>query len=76
MTIEEVHKIIRGYKKVLHCEKSSEIYYFLSKSELFSLRMVIVYDNQGRYLKWEGEDTDSRTIQTDECSPGLLGVNP
>lgn len=76
MSINEVHQIIRGYKKVLHCGKRTEIYYFLSQGELFSIRMMIFYDNQGGYLRWEGEDTDSRTIRTVECQPGLLGIEP
>lgn len=28
MTMEEVHQLIKGYKKILNCHNVSEIYYF------------------------------------------------
>jgi len=72
MSITEVHKIVQGYEKVLHCGTRSEIYYYFSSELEDAQRFKLRYDDQGNYLEFEGEEDDSRTLQTDGCEPGLI----
>jgi hypothetical protein len=72
MTITEVHEIVQGYQRVLHCGKRSEIYYYFSSDLANAKRFKIRYDDQGNYLGIEGEEDDSRTLQTYGCDPGLI----
>jgi hypothetical protein len=71
MTISEVHEIVRGYKKVLHCEDWAEVYYYFSTELEHAKRFMISYD-EGKFNRFQGEDDDSRTIWTDGCLPGLI----
>lgn len=73
MSISEVHKIVRGYKQVLHCGDGMEVYYFLTTDIKDTERFFIFYDEKGRYLRLQGEDSDSRrNIDGIRCIDGLL----
>jgi hypothetical protein len=73
MTLDEVHSIIMGYKKVLNCDyRRREVYYYFSTEDTKALRFEIVYDDNLKYWKFRGEDDDSRTIWTKSCEPGLI----
>lgn len=71
MTRKEVHEIVKEYEQVLHCRRSSEIYYYYSKNDAKALRFKVVYDFDGRYVKLMGED-DSTMLVDEGCAPGLL----
>ncbi len=72
MTIAEVHNIIQGYEKVLHCGNRSEVYYYFSSELKDAMRFKVRYDDQGNYLNFEGEEDDSRTLQTNGCELGII----
>lgn len=72
MHIQDVHEIVKGYQKVLHCDMYSEIYYYFSTDDDEAERIEVFYDEDGFYQWLEGEDSNSRTIRTDGCEPGLL----
>lgn len=73
MTIYEVHQIVQGYEKVLHCEDvETEIYYYFSSEDGKALRFAIVYDDQWRFWRLRGEDTNSRSIRTEGCEDGPI----
>jgi hypothetical protein len=85
MTINEVHNIVQGYDKVLHCGEYdkdaigtnkiyyfSEIYYYFSSDDLKALRFEIFYDRQGKFERLQSEDQDSRTIRSEGCETGLI----
>lgn len=71
-SIDEVHSIVKGYSKVLHCETWSEIYYFFDNRDADALRVQIFYNDKGEYDHLLGEDEDSRTIWTEGCDIGLI----
>lgn len=70
MSRQEVHQMVRGYKKVFRCGQYAEVYYYYSQDDRRALRMEIIYDEQERYREIRGEDPDSRTISTTGCIPG------
>lgn len=75
MTRRQVHEAIKGYERVFKCGPDTrgfteEIYYFYSSNDDTALRMQIVYDNQKRYFRTQGEDRNSRTITTTNCQVG------
>jgi hypothetical protein len=72
MTIAEVQNIVQGYEKVLHCGNRSEIYYYFSSELVDAIRFKLRYDDQGNYWDFEGEEDDSRTLQTNGCKPGTI----
>ena len=73
MSISDVHKIVRAYRQVLHCGDGMEVYYYLSTDIEDTERFFIFYDEQGRYLRIQGEDNDSRmNLDGLGCSDGLL----
>ena len=72
MMSSDVHEIVYGYEKVLHCEKYSEIYYYYNIDDLKALRFEIIYDGAGRFMELRSEDDDSRTIRTEGCVLGLI----
>lgn len=72
MSVAEVHQIVKGYEKVVNCGNVSEIYYYFSAEVEQAKRFKIVYDNDGKFSRFEGEEDDSRTLQTDGCIPGLM----
>ncbi len=73
MTYDEVHRIVRGYERVYRCYGFTEIYYYYSTNHDDAIRFALVYDDQGRFKRLEGEDPDSRTLGLGPgCSRGLL----
>jgi len=72
MTLEEVHQKVQGYEKVLHCGSRSEIYYFFSSELEDAKRFKLRYDEHGKYLNFEGEEDDSRTLQINGCELGTI----
>jgi hypothetical protein len=38
--------------------------------------MMLFYDDEGKYLRREGEDPDSGGFWTEGCKPGYLGLAP
>lgn len=72
MTTDEVHKIVVRYHKVLNCHKLSEIYYYFSSDLKDAKRFEIIYDGQGKYIRIEGEEDNSRTLQTFGCEEGVI----
>jgi hypothetical protein len=75
-TLAQVHTTVRGYKRVLHCPtgplRSLEVYYFFSTRDDVALRFEVWYDEQSELIAIQGEDSNSRHIQTDGCGPGPL----
>jgi hypothetical protein len=79
MNVQEVHSIIRGYKKAYRCKSSgvnfyySEIYYYFSLEDLKALRFIIFYNEEGGFKRLESEDDDSRTIRIgSDCELGVI----
>jgi len=72
MNIEEVHGIIKGQKTVYFCGDLIEVYYFYSTDETEALRFEIFYDENGKYINLLGEDSNSRTINLDNCQLGQI----
>lgn len=72
MSISEVHEIVQGYEKVVQCDNLSEVYYYFSQKLEDAKRFELVYDDRGKYVRFEGEEDDSRTLQTFGCEPGLI----
>jgi hypothetical protein len=72
MSMADVHKVIQGYEKVLRCDSTSEIYYYFSSELEDAKRFQIIYDDQGEFMRLEGEEDDSRTLQTNGCVPGQI----
>src|SRR5262249_46383763 len=76
MTIEQVHDIVKGYKKVFNCG-DYEVYYYFSSSDSHALKFESNYDLSADkqdyvFLSLEVEDSNSRTIFVDGCTSGLL----
>ena len=67
--------MIQGYEKVLHCDQWSEIYYYygIDLDNEDTLRFEIFYSKDLEYENLSGEESDSRTIGEDGCTPGLMG---
>lgn len=76
MSVSEVHQIVKGYEKVMNCRNVSEIYYYFSVELEQAKRFKIVYDNDGKFVRFEGEEDDSRTLDTNGCAPGLIEELP
>jgi hypothetical protein len=75
MTLDQVHSIVRGYEAVYNCSLEEEIYYYFSLSDDKALRFMLTYDNQGRYIKFQAEDSNSRTLSLDSsCTQGVLTI--
>ena len=73
MSVSDVHKIVRGYKQVLHCGDGIEVYYYLTIDIKDTERFFIFYDREGRFSRLQGEDNDSRmNIDGIGCTDGLL----
>lgn len=73
MPLDEVHAIVRGYKKVYNCFGTDEIYYYFSDKDDEALRFEIRYDDQLKFETMRGEDENERTINIDPtCLNGLL----
>jgi hypothetical protein len=79
MTLEEVHKIIKGYIHVYNCENYKEVYYFFSENDSRAIRFEVTYDQSaaGKYvfLNLQTEDDNSRSIHVQECRSGLIRNN-
>ncbi len=75
MTIDEVHEIVQKYEWVLRCEvgQQSEIYYYFSTHDDDAIRVKILYNDDWTVFRVDGEDTNSRTIRTENCVAGRLG---
>ena len=71
-SVEEVHRIVQEYELALVCQDYAEVYYFFSKEDSEALRIKLFYDNEKRFDFLSGEDDDSMTIYTGDCSPGQL----
>jgi hypothetical protein len=71
MSINEVHKNMKGYKRVFQC-KNNEVYYFYTEDDDTATRIRIIYDSNFNLKKLDGEEPDSRTIQIFGCTEGLL----
>ncbi len=73
MPLDEVHNIVRGYESVYNCYGTDELYYYFSKDSKKAVRFALYYDEQGYFIRLEGEDPDSRTLSlSSECSVGPL----
>jgi hypothetical protein len=78
MSVDEVHKVLRGYEKVFRCGSpvdpyySREVYYYFSSDDSKALRFQIFYDKQEKYENIQGEDSNSRSIPVDNCEEGLI----
>jgi hypothetical protein len=79
MSIDEIHKLTRGYEKVDRCRTSitgpfyKEVYYYYSSDDLQALRFQMFYDNKEVFTNFQSEDNNSRTISTKDCELGLIG---
>jgi len=71
MSISEVHEIVQGYEKVVHCSNTREIYYYFSAELRDAKRFQLSYD-EGKYSRFQGEEDDSRTLHSDGCVSGLI----
>lgn len=71
MTVEEVHKIVKGYEKVLICTTPSEVYYYFSQDDTKALRFEIVY-YRGKYHDMLGEGDSAGRLSIEGCIPGQM----
>jgi len=77
MSIDEVHKIITNYDEVYACGKLSEIYYYFSKDDENALRFRVLYEKDTlNYFMIQGEDSNSRDINVENCVKGKTQENP
>ncbi|HVN53757.1 MAG TPA: hypothetical protein VMT46_05455 [Anaerolineaceae bacterium] len=78
MTVDEVHKIIKGYEKAYRCRSPvetyyyREVYYYYSLEDTKALRFQVFFDKQEKFTRLEGEDDDSRTILIKDCELGII----
>jgi hypothetical protein len=73
MTLDEVHDIVRGYESVSNCYGTNELYYYFSTDKNDAIRFMLFYDEQGYFVRLEGEDPNSRTLSLGSgCPNGLL----
>ena len=72
MSIDEVHKRVTNYKKVLNCSNTWEIYYYFTDDDDTARRFEIIYDEERRFKELRGEEDDSPTIQITVCAEGTL----
>jgi len=72
MSMSEVHDIVRGYEKVLHCGDDMEVYYYLTTDIKNTQRFYILYDEQFKFTRLQTEDNDSRQVLPNGCSSGPL----
>ncbi|HTY25140.1 MAG TPA: hypothetical protein VMC85_18555 [Desulfomonilaceae bacterium] len=81
MPSDEVHQIVRGYDQVLFCFGNTEIYYYFSTEDNTAIRFGIEYDDQGKYIRLEGENPRERlllasskdALAAGSCVYGLFG---
>lgn len=76
MTIDEVHQVVMYYVKVYACGNNEEVYYYFSDDDMKAYRFAILYDHDSliTFSKIIGEDSDSRSINIDDCEEGLLSI--
>jgi hypothetical protein len=72
MSKDEVHSIVVEYEQVYTCSKWRELYYYYSRDDHEAFRFMVLYDNQEKFFRFEGEDDDSSTLSKAGCVPGLL----
>jgi hypothetical protein len=73
MTLDEVHGIVRGYERVSNCWGTAELYYYFGTDKNDAIRFMLHYDEQGYFVRLEGEEPDSRTLGVSSgCPDGLL----
>jgi len=73
MNIDDVHKIVIEYVKVINCENTREIYYYYHSSDKKATRIMIIYNGNMTFKKVVPEDKDSLSFDVTSCRPGLLG---
>lgn len=73
MPLSDVHDIVRGYESVMRCEDTREVYYYFSSHVDGATRFQLRYDESGKFVRFEGEEDDSRTLHLSGCVPGLIG---
>lgn len=71
-SIDEVHNLVVGYKKVYRCGGNIEIYYYFSDVDGEALRFKISYSNDLQYEVLQGEDEDSRYLDPIGCVEGRI----
>lgn len=71
-TLEDVHKVVSGYKKVYRCGGLAEIYYYYSEDDGEALRFQIIYNNNLKFKTLQGEDEDSRYLNPNGCVEGRI----
>lgn len=73
MTKSEVRKIMIGYEIALTCgnNKDQELYYYYDKDKEDALRIMVVYDLDGKFHKFMGEG-DSNWLYDKDCVLGLF----
>jgi len=71
--MEEVHRLIQGYEVAYRCPHRREVYYYYSSNDNEALRFEVSFDENQRVLGLSGEDSNSRVISINDCSPGWLG---
>jgi hypothetical protein len=76
-SLDEVHAIIKDYKKAFHCGYDREIYYYYYTEDNRALRISVTYEPDGMILLGiVGEDWNEGGISTQGCEPGRFGDNP
>jgi len=68
----EIHSVVTGYEKVIHCETREEIYYYYHSSDQKATRIMLIYDDQGKFKTAVPEDKDSLSFDASSCLLGLL----
>jgi len=74
MSIDEVHKLIVGYKKVFRCSEIDEFYLYFSDVPEDAIRFAVLYDerNDMKFEHIEYGDQNSGYPPIDTCKEGLL----
>ncbi len=77
MTLEEIHKLVKGYASVYSCGYS-EVYYYFSKNDSRAIRFEINYDQPSAgvyvFLSLQTEDDNSHSIHMHACKLGPLAI--
>lgn len=72
MSRDEVHQIITGYTKVYYCSNKQEVYYYFETDDDTAFRFKVWYSETGQYVRIEGEDSDSKYWNMENCNLGLI----
>ncbi|MBI5822915.1 MAG: hypothetical protein HZB18_02735 [Chloroflexi bacterium] len=72
MPIREIHRIIRGYDRVLRCDDYAEVYLYFSPPGTDSFKYMILYDEKFFRSFITDDIFGDRTVSINGCVDGKL----